>query len=376
MNIAEFVSRFSDLIPYQFELSVGGKRKDEIVIDKNYISENNFKGKMIPSEKKNGNLVPIQDVSLMINFKFKAEDPLEPYFIVYDKTGEYGTASFNLVDMTHKDGSKHFIRILNGEGRQVGCIELELNASGDITHKMCLYKNLNSTHEVRHIVDIKFCDGQFRREESTTYTEKALKGDIVTTAQICQVDGITTGVLAVKRGDASKDYLLARTESPSHQDAIFQCTCCPEFSYVIQNDLTLFQGQFVGEYTGNTILISEGTEILMVRTSDDEFNYYTEINLEGVDPLVGAWGTYFSSYSCENERVGRDPRYFERLQMSSKEPKFKTKMVNGEECLIPKNGEAYSLEEIEEFNKFKDLCLEPFDELSKIKVGKLMQKKK
>ena len=85
MNIAEFISRFSDLIFYQFELSIGGKLKDEIVIDKNFISKDNFKGKIIPSRKTNGQLILLQNMSLPINYQFEADPSIDEYFVVYDK---------------------------------------------------------------------------------------------------------------------------------------------------------------------------------------------------------------------------------------------------------------------------------------------------
>lgn len=374
MNIVEFVSKFTDLISYQFELSIGGKRKDEIVIDKNFISADNFKGKMIPSRKANGKLVPLQDVSLPINYQFQVDDSLEEYFVVYDTSNGYGMASFNPIDMTRKNGSKHAIRLLNEEGIQFGDIQLILNASGDITTKICSYTNSDFTHFVRQSVDIKYCDGKFKREESTFYKEQDLKSHIETTAQIWQVDGITTGVSIVKqRMNKVSDYLiyhLARTETPSEQNVISRPIFCHEINQIIQKDLIKFQGQFVGEYTGNTVLRTENSYLLVVRTSDHEFNYYTEIDLEGVDPLIGAYS------SAEGNADFRDSEYFKRIQTSSKEPKFKTQMIGGEEQLVPKNGDVCSMEEIEAFEQFKSLYLESFDELGKIKVGKLMQKKR
>ena len=128
MNMVEFVSKFSDLIPYQFELSIGGRRKDEIVIDRDFISKDNFRGKMIPSRKANGKLVPLQNMSLPINYQFEVDLPIDEYFVVYDTSSEYGVASFNPIDMTSKDGTKHSIRLLNGEGNEFGNIQLRLNA--------------------------------------------------------------------------------------------------------------------------------------------------------------------------------------------------------------------------------------------------------
>lgn len=374
MNIVEFVSKFSDLIPYQFELNIGGKMKDEIVIDKSFISEDNFKGKMIPSRKENEKLVPVQKISLPIDYQFQVDDSIEEYFVVYDKTGKHGIATFNPVDMTSKSGTQQVIRLLNGEGNEFGNIQLMLNASGDITTKICSYTNSDSTHFVRQSVDIRYCDGKLRREENTFYKEKDLENNIETVAQIWQVDGITTGIsIGKQRMGRISDYLifhLSRTEIPSDQAVVSDPMFCHEINQIIQKDLIRFQEQFVGEYTGNTVLRSENSNLLIVRTSDREFNYYTEINLEGVDPLIGA------SSCTEASADSRDPEYFERIQTSSKEPKFKTQMIGGEEQLVPKNGDACSMDEIEAFQQFKNLYLESFAELGKIKVGKLMQKKK
>lgn len=374
MNITEFVSKFTDLISYQFELSIGGKRKDEIVIDKSFISADNFKGKMIPSRKANGKLVPLQDVSLPINYQFQVDDSLDEYFVVYDTSNGYGMASFNPIDMTRKNGSKHAIRLLNEKGIKFGDIQLILNASGDITTKICSYTNSDFTHFVRQSVDIKYCDGKFKREESTFYKEQDLKNNIETVAQIWQVDGITTGVsIGKQRMNKVSDYLiyhLARTETPSDQALVSVPMFCHEINQIIQKDLIRFQGQFLGEYTGNTVLRTENSYLLVVRTSDHEFNYYTEIDLEGVDPLIGAYS------SAEGNADFRDSEYFKRIQTSSKEPKFKTQMIGGVEQLVPKNGDVCSMEEIEAFEQFKNLYLESFDELGKMKVGKLMQKRK
>ena len=86
--------------------------------------------------------------------------------------------------------------------------------------------------------------------------------------------------------------------------------------------------------------------------------------------MIGAYS------SAEGDVDFRDSEYFKRIQTSSKEPKFKTQMIGGEEQLVPKNGDICSMEEIESFEQFKSLYLESFDELGKIKVGKLMQKKR
>ena len=275
--------------------------------------------------------------------------------------------------MTSKNGTKHAIRFLNGEGNEFGNIQLILNASGDITTKICSYTNGDCTHFVSQIVNIKYWDGKFRREESTVYKEKKLENNIETVAQIWQVDGITTGIsISEQRMSKVSDYLiyhLSRTEIPSDYDVISDPIFCHEVNQILQKDLIQFQGQFVGKYTGNTILRTENSNILMVRTSDHEFNYYTEINLEGVDPFVGV-------DSCVNAVETRDSGYFERIRTSSKEPKFKTQMTDGEERLVPKNGKVCSMDEIEAFQQFKNLYLESFDVLSKIKVGKLIQKKK
>jgi len=371
MNVTEFISEFSDLIPYQFQLSIGGKRKEEIVVDKNLVSKDNFKGKMIPSTKEKGKLVPLQNVSLPINYKFNVDNSLKGYSIVYDIPGECRYESFNPIHMTKKDGTRHCIRILNETGCQVGCIQLELNASGDIKSKTCSYTNLNLTHEVLQMVDIKFCDGKFNREESTIYKSRDFKSSILTTVQTYQVDGVTTGISIVKRRIGEEDgkllYYFARRETPKNLDGVSHIRSDYE-NYVIERDLSHFENDFIGKYTGNTILVTEDSRLLVVRTSDDEFNYYTEIDLDGTNPFEGIG-------PCDCEMEERDMNYLHRLQTSSKEPKFKTKIVDGIEQLVPKNGLSYSDEEIESFQQFRNSYLESFDELSKIKVGKLMQKK-
>ena len=53
MNIEEFLKIFNDIIPYKFQLKIGGARSDMIISDKELISAKNRKGKSYPFYKKN-----------------------------------------------------------------------------------------------------------------------------------------------------------------------------------------------------------------------------------------------------------------------------------------------------------------------------------
>lgn len=105
MDIVEFISMFSDLVSYGFSLSICGIMKDKTVVDTDFISENNFEGEMIFSKKAQGKLAPLPEVSLPIHYMIEVDDDFDEYFVVYEKTSVYGIASFNLVDMTSKDGT-------------------------------------------------------------------------------------------------------------------------------------------------------------------------------------------------------------------------------------------------------------------------------
>ena len=92
MNIVDFLNRFNDVISYSFELSIGGLTSDDIKVNKDLISVDNFKGKMIRFyETKYGKMVkyvPINTISLPILKNTKAlihamlrtivVDPIDP----------------------------------------------------------------------------------------------------------------------------------------------------------------------------------------------------------------------------------------------------------------------------------------------------------
>lgn len=417
MNILEFISKFDDVIPYTLELNIGGSKKKDMITNKDLISRENFKGKMVPFYemkfgKREVKYVPANEISLPINIKVDCDG-----IVLFDAEGEVRHVRENPITKTNKDWTRHTIRLINEEGKQYGCIMLLLNSSGDIREKTCFYHNKDFTHELKNNVDFEFEDNKIVRYEDNTYTEKDYENNVETVVTTYQKEGQTTGITIMRRKlrtredilfqsitDLNKDftsddtyYYLAREERLSYQDAISGHKRSASENWMIRDDLTYYSQRkeyidrhpnecssseweylqdetnnllygFIGEYTGNTILKKSDGIILIVRTSDSDFNYYTEIDLTGTDQFIGT--NEFLDYE------ERDSKYFDRIKNSSKKPKFKTKIVNGEECLVPQNGDSYTEEELEEFMKFKSFYLESFDEISKIKTGKLLQKKK
>ena len=409
MNIVDFMSEFDDCIPYQVIVNVGGSKKNDIVKNKEYISRDNLKGKMVPFYEPNfGKLetkyVPANEVSLPIDIKVEGEGN-----VFFDGGYKIGLVKKNPITKTGKDSTEHIIRILNSENRQTGCIQLELNAAGDIVRKYCSYCNPDFTHEIVHSVDIDFKYQNLNQLDKmihngrTTYTKKDYELGTETEVTIYHVEGSTTGLEIIKRKTNNPDtyYHFARSEAKSYQDVVsnyhresletatirealidfrkerdfyesikddnnYLSHYCPPYGieYYQDEKNDLMYG-FVGEYTGNTLIKTEDKQAIIIRTSDLEFNYYTEIDMTGIKIFEhGDCDIWFSNDAID------------RIRSASKKPKFKTQIQNKVECLVPQDGETCTEEELESFQKFQSDYLEPFEEINKVKVSKLLQKKK
>ena len=140
MDIEEFVNSFNDIIPYSFEIKIGGRRASHIKNDKNFISEDNRKGRVYFYYSKHllGEKVeymPIQEMNLPIELVVECS---YPHNLLWEKRS----------DMTNKLWTTFEVRLLNDENKQFGFISIDLNASGDIKYKFCSYYNDDATHEI------------------------------------------------------------------------------------------------------------------------------------------------------------------------------------------------------------------------------------
>lgn len=411
MNIVEFINRFSDVINYNFELSIDGVQSDDIKTNKDLASRDNFKGKMVSfyelKDRKKVNYIPINSILLPINIKVESGYDGTVLFIEDD--------SIPMDSSTIRTGEKDnlvLVKLFDKDSNQYGFITLYLNLSGDIISQTCNYQNYERTHLIYYSVYYVFLNAEkIIKSEITEYTEKDYDNNIDTIVKIYHQDGITTGIEVIReklrtdediiQGDEiSNDdiyYHFARTEGctdyshedittfrrNAHENFVFEANLTRFrrekenfemqmhnlkvipiylikrlFNYHIDNSNDLLNG-FIGEYTGNTFVRNGDKLTLIIRTSDEEFNYYTEFDLTGVDPFIVKYNTNYA--------------YFERIKQGSKVPKFKTKIINGKECLIPQNGEFCTEDELAEFEKFRYFYHETFEELNAIKVKKLLQ---
>ncbi len=422
MDVKEFIEKFNDIIPYSLKVEVGGEKKDFIISGKVEKNQNNFKGKVYPFYKKDvgTKYVPTETVSLPIDIKVTCSDAEK---IVFD--GEnYGEYETNPTIKTSKDNIEKIIRIINKKGKQIGCIIISFNASGDITSKTCFYENSLGTHEIHNSVSYKLEDGKLVREERTNYIED--KDGVKTTLTVMKMnDKVTSNSILVERIEecinpnlisitdipnnskkSNVEYFLSKCIFDNYEDALknrrfptsieSSCINADLLSYKRDKDLCerlIEEGRkdilrtltkdvrdcendyhdymldskdllagFKGDYIGHIFIREKDKLTLLIKTKLADLYYYTEIDLSNTDPFIGAY-----AFDILDE-YGRDEEYFKRIKRVIRIPKYVTKVINGKECLI--DGTTDISEKDFEFN-----FIDPLENLEEIKLGKVLSRK-
>ena len=410
MSIEEFLKQFNDIIPFSFNLRVGGARTNLIKTDDEHKSYNNFKGRMYPFYKKDitgvtTEWVPLEEIDAHLDLIITCSYP--------------HTFKWEECPKSTKKSSQHFVvRILTDEDRQVGFIMLDLNKAGDIDSKYCSYYNEDGTHNITHSVDYSF-DQETKKmvkdKERLSFTSINLEEKIEEEVTFYRKNGVLTCVTIskhplrnsayvsllwheddVKRNQIffSRYYNNVPIESgtyiasdPAHHVIIGDYqnrlatienleTRLEEEKdpkpYMRQSDFDrirdkikdlkdpendMFSG-FVGDLIGNAIIKDGSKEILVFETLKDGYHYFTSLDVTGLDAF---------NYDMGDE-YHNSPLYFEAMKNTQKTPMFRTRVTEEEEVLVP-FGDQITEEETKNYEWFKSYCTESLADIHALKLS-------
>ena len=410
MSIEEFLKQFKDVIPWEFELKVGGSRSNVIINDKEFISYKNWKGKVCPFYKKSlveptKKYVPLEELDLQIKVMIKCPYPHGLYW--YDKS-----------ETTKRKDTDFQVKITSEDGkRELGYLSLNLTPAGDIESKHCVFYNEDNTHEVVHQVIYKFdsttkktTSREFLRftyhnleegieerlvlekETGVLRTVTYIKRDLAIAERTCSIDSIkvidnaqefysrycadgpieeiksfvgdsTNYIIDKDFTDRLADIMILRskleregdTRSPyRHYD---YDEIRKEIAYLEDPKNYFFTG-FRGEYIGNTVVKVDSKVMVIFETLEDDYHYFTGVDITG---------TYAFAVDYESDRYDKDS-YLQAVKNANKEPMFRVKIIDGEEVLFPL-GEEITDEEKRKFEVFKTYCEESFGTITKKKLA-------
>lgn len=412
------------MISYDVKVNIGGKKAKDVQYDKEMISGKNFKGKKYPYYENSTEGTKViykeaSEISLPIDILISCD---EAKWILFDSDNRKGNLK-NPVRYTKKQDSKHAIRIVDDETRQIGYTSLSLNEAGDITERYSHYQNKSGTHEMFRFMQYELGEDEKKKSYGTTgYIEKDLKEKVETEVTIYEEDKEITQTSIARRkmkeeemisitdftSDITEEevnYYATRCHYDRLNESLFHIPRHTDFAnYVFSDDLTKWKRkkqlaeeweknekgswrQFVGndfleyieddendlmkyipgDYAGHLFERKEDNSTLYIRTRVEDFDqnayfYYTKVDLTDCDPFVGTNPLY--------EEEERDERYFERIK-SVRGFEYVTKLIEGEEMLI------WAKEKDEQAQKrYEEQFVDPYQELTKIKTGKISGKKK
>lgn len=410
MSIEEFVSKFTDVIPYKFSIKIGGNRAGDIRIDKTKVSNKNYKGRIYPFYKKSiegttTNYIPMEEINVPVEISIQCDYPHRLKWEKISKT-------------TNKEKVKFEVKLLKEkEDKQFGYLSLNLTPAGDLEQKFCCYYNEDGTHKIIQSVFYNF--NQETKEVSTkenlSYIDYNLETGLEEKVEFQKMNGILHGVTMYKRklknpmyesivfsqeNIDEKEYMFSRCFSEKLLE--YKNISCDIPNLIINEDFIhrrrrikdlhdtinlekeeenkyflnykVFKeelrellnpkndifGGFVGNYVGNTILKKEGKILLIVETLKDNLHYFTQIDITNTDAFDIEFGL---------ERFD-GTLYYNAIRNASKMPMFRIKIENGEDVLIP-FGETATKEEIQNYNEFKNYCVENFRTIQEKKLATL-----
>ena len=410
MSIEEFLKQFKDVIPWEFELKVGGSRSNVIVNDKEFISYDNWKGKVCPFYNKSlleptKKYVPLEELDLQIKVIIKCPYPYVLYW--YDKSESTKRKNTDFrAKITSEDGTK-----------DLGYLSLDLTPAGDIKTKYCVFYNEDKTHEVTHQVLSKFnlktkktTSSEFlrfvyhnledgleerlvlKKETGVLRTVTYIKRDLAIAERTCSIDSIkvidnaqefysrycadgpieeikyfvgdsTNYIIDKDFTDRLADIMILRskleregdTRSPyRHYD---YDEIRKEIAYLEDPKNYFFTG-FRGEYIGNTVVKVDSKVMVIFETLEDDYHYFTGVDITG---------THAFAVDYEYDRYDKDS-YLQAVKNANKEPMFRVKIIDGEEVLFPL-GEEITDEEKSKFETFKSYCEESLGVITKKKLA-------
>ena len=410
MNIEEFLKIFNDIIPYKFQLKIGGTRSDMIVSDKELISDKNRKGKRYPFYKKNlmgttTEYISLDKIDVPIELKIQCS---HPHILKWEKKCK----------STNKERTNFQVRILNEDAsRQLGYLSLDLTQAGDIDYKYCSFYNEDGTHEIMQSIFYHF-DEKTKKvipKECLSFIFYNLETGLEEKVSFNKEDGILKCITIDKQclKNHSFDSIVWSDDVVKEKQEFFSRYCnntvveqatplvCDFTNYIINKDFTdklerlkelqriltyegnplfdhynfdkireeieyledpkndIFSG-FYGEYIGNTIIKFDSKLILVLETLKDGYHYFTSVDITNTN----AFDVDF------NHERNDGTLYYRAIENSDKKPMFRIKIENGEEVLIPL-GDHITDEELRNFEIFKSYCVESFDTIERKKMSTL-----
>jgi len=421
MNTIEFISRFNDIITYNVKVKIGGNKSKDVLYDEKNISYNNRKGRKYPYYK--GQLTTYEDaVSMSLPIDIEVTDCIEAKYIGFEDDFQKVKLK-NPIRYTNCRETKHIIRIIDDDHSQIGYTSLTLNPSGDIVSRYSSYQSKDKTHEITRMMEYELDDNnKLISFGVTSFIEQ--KNNIETELTLYENNGmVVSSSMSSKRLEEQETEYVSITDLTSDvngEDVFYYNTRCYYNSfkeavehkygsvadYILCDDLTRWKKKsrqaeewkknsqslseyrlyasnsfleyveddendltkyIPGEYVGHLFTREEDSSTLYIRTKAEDFEqntffYYTKVDLTGCDPFVGA--------NPLNEDQKRDENYFNRIK-EVRGLEYVTQNIEDHEVLI------WSREKEEQAkNKFNEIFIEPYRDIEKIKIGKILSKQK
>ncbi len=379
MNLEEFLNGFKDVIPFGFNLKIGGPKACAIKTNKELISSRNRKGKCFTYYKDNvGQSVsyrPIDEVVLPIELTIQCQHP-------------HAVLEENLPKTINKIPQQILVRVLSEDrSRQIGCLILDLTAAGDISRKFQSFYNEDGTRHITQRINYKYDDHSKKVVplESVSYSFSDLETGIEEKVEFYKEDGVLKGLTISKQKLKNPGFesIIFSEEQVDEKCELFARYCnnatveerhitplvCDMTNYIINKDFggkhwvrfdheTGKPTEFYGEYIGNTIIKSGSQTTLIIETLKDEYHYFTSVDITGTH----AFDVDFYHYRYDSSL------YENALRKADKTPMFRVKIVDGEEVLVPL-GEQITDAEIKNFEMFKSYCTESFGTIENKKMA-------
>jgi hypothetical protein len=409
MSIEEFLNIFNDIIPYKFQLKIGGMKSNVIISNKELISSQNRKGKSYPFYIKNllgatTDYISLEKLDVPIELTIQCS---HPHTLRWEKTSK----------STNKERTYFQVRILSEDAsRQLGYLSIDLTPAGDIDHKFCSFYNEDGTHEIMQSINYNY-DEQAKKvtpTECLSFIFSNLETGLEEKISFHKEDGILKCITINKQGlkNHAFDSIVWSDDEVKEKNEFFSRFCnnarvehatplvCDMTNYIINKDFTgklerikdlqrilsyehdplfahydydkireeialadpkndIFSG-FYGEYIGNTVIKLESKLILIIETLMDDYHYFTSVDITNTD----AFDVDF--YHERNDGTS----YYQAIESSDKKPMFRVKNENGNEVLIPL-GEQITDDEIRNFELFKSYCVEDFSTIESKKMATL-----
>lgn len=411
MNIEEFLNIFNDIIPYKFQLKIGGIKSKAIISNKELISSQNRKGKSYPFYRKNllettTDYIPLEKLDVPIELTIQCS---HPHNLKWEKAAK----------STNKKRTYFQVRILSEDAsRQLGYLSIDLTPAGDIDHKFCSFYNEDGTHEIMQSINYSY-DEQTKKvtpTECLSFIFYNLETRLEEKISFYKVDGILKCITINKQGlrNHAFDSIVWSDDEVKTRDKFFSRfynnakvehatpLVCDMTNYIINKDFTsklerlnelqrilsyeddsrfnfqydydkireeidylsdpkndIFSG-FYGEYIGNTIIKSDSSLTLIIETLSDGYHYFTSVDITNTDAFD------IDFYHERNDGT----LYYQAIANSNKTPLFRTKIENGEEILVPL-GEQITDDELRNFELFKSYCVENFGTIESKRIATL-----